>query len=189
MKSLRFSLLAAFALSATACNVDPDLAQMESAEMDAQSQAATTTPPPPIPNYCPSSIPAAPGSSTSRPTPLSSYDTSPLYPTGAGLRSAYTVIVTDPASPSGSWLAFGFDVKAQRQVFYVSGQNARELRLLLIKLATDLDNLEQDTGTDSSFSWGMSGQVGGPILPQPGVHEGAWKVAWNNTYQMQLYMR
>ncbi|MFP2911089.1 hypothetical protein ACLESD_39865 [Pyxidicoccus sp. 3LFB2] len=188
MKSLRFSLLAALALSATACNVDPDLAQLESGALDDQSQAATTVPPP-LPNYCPSSIPGAPALPTRIPTPLSAYGTAPLYPTGAGLRSAYTVIVTDAADPSGSWLAFGFDVKTQRQVFYVSGSNTRELRLLFNKLAIDIENLEQDSGTDSGFSWGMSGQVGGPILPQPGVHEGAWTVAYNNAYQMHRYVR
>ncbi|QSQ20660.1 hypothetical protein JY651_36315 [Pyxidicoccus parkwayensis] len=190
MKSIRFSLLAAFALFAAACNVDPELADMESGEsrtMEAQSRMVL--PPAPISNYCPSSIPGPPAGLPTAPTPITNYTTTALYPTGSNLRSAFTVIVTDPANPSGSWLAFGFDVKAQRNVFYVSGQNTRELRLLLNKIATDIDNLEQDSGTDTGFTWGMTGQIGGPILPQPGVHEGAWRVAWNNAYQMNVYMQ
>jgi hypothetical protein len=189
MKSIRFSLLAAFALSAAACNVDPDFAEAESGALDTQSQASVTTPPAPISNYCPSAIIGAPGTLPTAPTPITSYATAPLYAVGTGLRSAHTVIFTDPANPSGRWLALGFDVKGYRQVFYVSGHNARELRLLLNKLVTDIDNLEQDTGTGSEFSWGMSGQVGGPILPQPGIHEGAWKVAWNNAYQTNVFIQ
>ncbi|MCY1017333.1 hypothetical protein [Pyxidicoccus sp. MSG2] len=194
MKTIRFSLLAAFALSAAACNVDPDFAEAESGALDSQSQemiiiSGPPTPPPTIPNYCPSAIIVPPGTLPSIPTPITSYTTTALYPTGTGLRSAHTVIFTDPANPSGSWLAIGFDVRGYRQVFYVSGQNARELRLLLSKLITDIENLEQDTGTDSEFSWGMSGQVGGPILPQPGIHDNAWKVAWTNAYKVHEFMQ
>jgi hypothetical protein len=184
MKTLFRSLLVVSALSAAACGVESELAQAEA--LASQAQEAVTE----LPNSCPSSIPAPPGAlPTTGPTPLSQYSQRPLYPTGAGLRSAHTVIVTDPANPAGSWLAFGFDVRSARLVFYVSGQNSRELRLLLNKLTVDLDMLEQDAGTDKGFTWGMSGQVGGPILPQPGIYEGAWRVAWNNAYQMDVYMR
>lgn len=195
MKSIRFSLLAAFALSAAACNVDPDFAEAESGALESQSQemiivSGPPTPIPTMPNYCPSAIFVPPGTlPTTGPTPITAYTTTALYPTGTGLRSAHTVIFTDPANPSGSWLAIGFDVKGYRRVFYVSGQNARELRLLLNKLIVDIDNLEQDTGTGSDFSWGMSGQVGGPILPQPGIHDGAWTVAWNNAYQTHVFLQ
>ncbi|WP_163997813.1 hypothetical protein [Pyxidicoccus caerfyrddinensis] len=189
MKSIRFSLLAAFALSAAACNVDPDFAEAESGELDSLAQASIVSgPPTPISNYCPSAIVAAPGTLPTAPTPISAYATAPLYPMGTGLRSAHTVIFTDPANPSGSWQAIGFDVKGYRQVFYVSGQNSRELRLLLNKIATDIDNLEQDSGTGNEFSWGMSGQIGGPILPQPGIHDGAWKVAWTNAYKTNEFI-
>jgi hypothetical protein len=188
MKTIRCSLLAAVSLFAAACNVDPDFAEAESGELDSQSQASVL-PPATMPNYCPSAIFVPPGVLPSSPTPITAYTTTALYPRGTGLRSAHTVIFTDPANPSGSWLAIGFDVKGYRQVFYVSGQNARELRLLLNKLVVDIDNLEQDTGTDSEFSWGMSGQIGGPILPQPGIHDGAWKVAWNNAYQTNVFLQ
>lgn len=182
MKSFRRSLLVALALSASACNMDPDFDTLESGQPASQAQAQSSTEP--LPNSCPSSIPPPPAQLPTAPTPLSRIPLgTPLYPTGPGTRSAHTVIVTDPADPKGAFLAFGFDVRANRLQFYVSGQNGRELRRMLTQLAVDIDNLEQDQGTDTGFTWGMSGQVGGPIIPQPGVYEGSWKTAFNNAYQ------
>ena len=175
MTFFRRSMLAAFALSASACNVDPDLAAQESGlDMGVVEQATSE----PLPVTCPSTVPAAPPR-PSAPTELSRIPLgTPMFPTGAGVRSAYTLIVADPANPATGFHAYGFDVRANRLRFWVSGQNARELRRLMSQVVVDIDNLELDSGTDPGISWSMSGQIGGPIVPQPGVYEECWKHAF-----------
>ncbi|MCP3136196.1 RodZ family helix-turn-helix domain-containing protein [Pyxidicoccus xibeiensis] len=188
MKLLRHALLVAFTLSTTACNVEPELAGSESGALDVQSQAATTSPP--LYNYCPSSIPAAPPAQPNGPTPLSSIPAgTPLYAFATNLRSAYTVVVTDPADRN-QFQAFGFDVVSRTLKFHVSGLKSRgELRRLNQQIAVDIEALEQSSGIDMGFTWGSSGQVGGPLIPRPGgVHEGAWKVAFNNHFQLDEYL-
>lgn len=181
MTSFSRSLLFAFALSASACNVDPDLAAMESGmDMAYQEQANTE----PLPVSCPSTLPPAPPKPTA-PTPLSRIPLgTPMFPTGAGVRSAYTVFVADPANPTTAFHAYGFDVRAQRLQFWVSGQNTRELRRLMSQLVADIDALEMDSGTDPGVTWGMSGQIGGPISPQPGVYEMSWRMFVMGDYQL-----
>jgi hypothetical protein len=74
--------------------------------------------------------------------------------------------------------AYGFDVRANRLQFWVSGYNNRELRRLMSQLVVDIDDLEMATSTDPGISWSMSGQIGGPIVPQPGVYEESWTHAF-----------
>ncbi len=190
MKSFRSALLLAFALSTSACGIDAADAAPESASdaYDAQAQAASTMPPP-LPNYCPSTIPALPAGMPTAPTPISQLGVGrPLYPLATNLLSAYTVIVTDPNN-SNAFYAFGFDVRSQRVVFWLSGyKSRRELLRLNTQIAEDIEALEQSTGIDLGFTWGSSGQVGGPLIPRPGVAEGAWKVAVNNFYQLDDYL-
>jgi hypothetical protein len=101
-----------------------------------------------------------------------------MFPTGANVRSAYVVITADPANVQGAFHAYGFDVRANRLQFWVSGRNVREMRRLMNQVVADIDTLEMDSGTDPGISWGMSGQIGGPIGPQPGVYEESWKHAF-----------
>jgi hypothetical protein len=188
MKSIRSALLLAFALSTAACGVDASMESTASAGLDTMSQAATTAPPP-LPNSCLSSIPAAPSAAPTAPTPISQLGLGrPFYPLSTNLLSAYTVVVTDP-NDSNSFYAFGFDVRSQRTVFWVSGYKSRgELRRLNAQIADDIEALEQSSGIDLGFTWGSSGQIGGPLIPRPGVHEGAWRVAFNNWYQLDEYL-
>lgn len=182
MKLFRRSLLAALALAATACNVAPeDAAAWEAEALASQTREATTA----LYNHCPGSIPAAPTPPQQGPTPLSAIPFGrALYPATAGLRSAYTVIVTDP-SDSNLFHAFGFDVVTQRLHFYVTGEKRQgDLRRLNQQIANDIEVIEQTSGYDPGFTWGSSGQVGGPLIPKPVIHEGAWKVAFNNHYQL-----
>lgn len=187
MKSLRSALLLAFALSTAACGVDSSLESTEPASLESQPQSAIVVPL--LSNYCPGSIPAAPSGMPTAPTPISSLGLGrPFYPLSTSLLSAYTVIVTDP-NDSNSFYAFGFDVRSQRVVFWVSGYKSRgELRRLNAQIADDIEALEQGTGIDLGFSWGSSGQIGGPLIPRPGVYEGAWRVAYNNWYQLDDYL-
>ena len=188
MKPIRSALLLAFALSTAACGVDSSMESTEPAGLDTQAQAASTLPPP-LPNSCLSSIPAAPTGVPTAPTPISSLGLGrPFYPLSTNLLSAYTVIVTDP-NDSNSFYAFGFDVRSQRLQFWVSGYKSRgELRRLNAQIAEDIEALEQSTGIDLGFTWGSSGQVGGPLIPRPGIYEGAWRVAFNNWYQLDEYL-
>ncbi|NMO16511.1 hypothetical protein HPC49_04070 [Pyxidicoccus fallax] len=186
MKALVRSLLFVSALSSAACNVTPEeAAAMEAEALATQEQAATTN----IYNYCPNTIPGPPALPTTAPVPLSSLPTTrPLYPPNAGLMSAYTVIVADP-SDTNRFIAFGFDVVGHRTQFYVSGDlRTGELRRLNVQIANDIEVIEQTSGYDPGFSWGSSSQVGGPIIPRPTVHEGAWKTAFNNRYQLNEIM-
>ncbi|MFP2932211.1 hypothetical protein ACLESO_45040 [Pyxidicoccus sp. 3LG] len=187
MKLFRHALLLAFTLSTTACNVDPEFAELESGSLDTVSQEAVVIPT--LPNTCPSAIVLPPLGLPTAPTPLSSIASgTPFYTASTSLRSAYTVVVTDPAD-SNSFVAFGFDVASRSLKFYVSGLKSRgELRRLNLQIANDIEVIEQSAGVDLGFTWGSSGQVGGPLIPRPGVYEGAWKVAVNNYYQMNEYL-
>ncbi|MCE9669138.1 hypothetical protein LY474_15100 [Myxococcus stipitatus] len=191
MKNLRSALLFAVSLSAAACTVDPiDMASPEALEAMAGSSEQSmiiVTQPAPISNFCPGIIPGTPFNIPTAPTPLSSIPTgTPFYAASTNPLSAYTVVVTDPNN-SGNFWAFGFDVRAHRLQFWVSGTNT-EIRRFNAQLATDITLLELSTGTDLGFSWGSSGQVGGPLIPRPGVAEGAWRVAYNNYYKLDEYL-
>jgi hypothetical protein len=182
MKSLRSALLLAFALSTSACGIDAAEAAPESESLDVQTQAVDTL----VPNSCPATIPALPLNLPTAPTPISQIPQGrALYPVSTRLHSAYTVVVTDP-NDANAFYAFGFDVRAQRVVFWLSGlKNQRELYRLNTQIAADLELIEQSSVMDLGFTWGSSGQVGGPLIPRPGVAEGAWKVAVNNFYQLE----
>lgn len=184
MKSLRHALLVVCALSTAACGVDSASAPDGADAPDTQVQAAASTQPP-LPNSCLSSIPALPTGLPTAPTPMSQLPQGrALYLPGTHLLSAYTVVVTDP-NDSNAFYAFGFDVRAQRGVFWLSGYKSRgDLRRLNAQLANDIEVIEQSSVVDLGFTWGSSGQVGGPLIPRPGIAEGAWKVAFNNHYQL-----
>ena len=188
MTSLRSALLLAFALSTSACGIDSEseFAATEPDALDTQAQAATT---PTLPNSCPGSIPCAPAGLPAAPTPISSIpEGTAFYRPVTSLLSAYTVVVTDPKD-SNAFLAFGFDVRSQRLKFYVSGYKSRgDLRRLNAQIANDIEVIEQSTGMDLGFDWGSSGQVGGPLIPRPGVYEDAWKVAFNNHDQLGRHL-
>ncbi|MCP3100991.1 hypothetical protein LZ198_19130 [Myxococcus sp. K15C18031901] len=188
MKNLRSALLFAVSLSTAACAVDPvDMATPEALEALGTTSQRAIVVPPPISNYCPGVIPGTPWNIPTAPTPLSSIPAgTPLYPAASNPLSAYTVVVTDPNNSGGFW-AFGFDVRAHRLQFWVSGA-LTEIRRFNSQLATDITLLEVSTGTDLGFSWGTSGQVGGPLIPRPGVAEGAWRVAYDNYYQLDAYL-
>ncbi|WP_141329294.1 hypothetical protein [Myxococcus sp. AB025B] len=190
MKTLRSALLCLVTLSTfAACGVDSiDQASPETLESLGSVSQQAVLPPPPIPNYCPgTTIPGTPWVIPTAPTALSSIPNgTPMYPNSASLLSAYTVIVTDPNN-ANAFYAFGFDVRAQRLIFWVSGAKT-ELRRLNSQLATDITVLETSSGIDLGFTWGSSGQVGGPLIPRPGVAEGAWKVAFNNWAQLDNYL-
>jgi hypothetical protein len=184
MKPFRSALLLAFALSTSACGIDSEseFAATESDALDTQAQAATT---PSLPNSCPGNIPCAPAGRPTAPTPISSIpEGRALYRPVTSLRSAYTVVVTDPRD-SDAFLAFGFDVRSRSLQFYVSGSKSRgDLRRLNAQIAKDIEVIEQSTGFDPGFDWGSSGQVGGPLIPRPGVYEDAWEVAFKNHDQL-----
>jgi len=187
MTSLRSALLLAFALSTSACGIDSEFAATEPDALDTQAQAATTTPS--LPNSCLSSIPSAPAGLPAAPTPISSIpEGRAFYRPVTSLLSAYTVVVTDPKD-SNAFLAFGFDVRSRHLKFYVSGSKSRgDLRRLKAQIAKDIEVIEQSTGMDLGFDWGSSGQVGGPLIPRPGVYEDAWKVAFNNHHQLGRHL-
>lgn len=188
MKNLRSALLCILSLSTAACGGDlSDVSASEDLSSQGSTEQRALPAPPPLSNYCPGLIPGTPYAIPTAPTPLSSIPSgTPLYPHSPNLLSAHTVIVTDPTN-SGAFYAFGFDVRAHRIIFWVSGTNA-EIRRFNTQLATDITVMETSTGVDMGFTWGTSGQIGGPLIPLPGVHDGAWKVAYNNWYQLDAYL-
>jgi hypothetical protein len=92
-----------------------------------------------------------------------------LYPASSQLLSAYTFVVTDLGNAE-SFEAFGFDLRSQCLMFHVSGDKRRgELDLLHARIAEDLRVIEQRPDTDSGFVSQSSGQIGGPLIPRPGI--------------------
>ncbi|MFP2911088.1 hypothetical protein ACLESD_39860 [Pyxidicoccus sp. 3LFB2] len=154
MKPIRHVLLLALAVPTAAFAFDP---------IDEGSRWLMATP-------CAGSLSTAPAGVAPEPTPIASLAPSgALYPATSQLLSAYTFVVTDPAD-TDAFLAFGFDLRSQCLVFYVSGKKSRgDLDLLNARIAEDLRVIAQDPGTDPDFASLSSGQVGGPLIPRPGV--------------------
>lgn len=176
---MRSALFAAVFVVVSACGLPPDDQSSDSSSVAPVASHADA--------LCSCTFPTTPFIPT---TPV---EFSVRYPAGTPLysgriASAYTIIFKNSARPY-DFVAYGFDVVNNTNVFYVHGTSA-DLVTLRNQHTLDVDNINIILKTlgNSSISDGVQGQVNGPVPKNPPTGRDAFKIAVATHQANQQYI-